>query len=68
MVSWARTNNVKLHFVEPGKPQQNAFIESFNSHFQAECLEQNLFETIAEAGRLISNRRAIMKISDRILL
>jgi putative transposase len=54
MAQWARLHGVKLHFIEPGKPQQNAFIESFNSRFRAECLEQNLFETIAEAGLLIS--------------
>ena len=53
LAKWARENGVKLHFIEPGKPQQNAFIESFNSRFRAECLEQNLFETIAEAGLLI---------------
>ena len=53
MARWARANGVRLHFIEPGKPQQNGFIESFNSRFRAECLEQNLFETIAEAGLLI---------------
>jgi putative transposase len=53
LAKWARDNGVKLHFIEPGKPQQNAFIESFNSRFRAECLEQNLFETISEAGLLI---------------
>lgn len=53
MARWARVNGVKLHFIEPGKPQQNAFIESFNSRFRAECLEQNLFETVDEAGLLI---------------
>lgn len=53
MARWARENAVRLHFIEPGKPQQNAFIESFNSRFRAECLEQNLFETIDEAGLLI---------------
>lgn len=53
LAKWARENGVKLHFIEPGKPQQNAFIESFNSRFRAECLEQNLFETIDEAGLLI---------------
>lgn len=53
MARWARANDVKLHFIQPGKPQQNAFIESFNSRFRAECLEQNLFETIEEAGLLI---------------
>lgn len=54
MAKWARDNGVKLHFIEPGKPQQNAFIESFNSRFRAECLEQNLFTTIEEAGLLIA--------------
>lgn len=53
LAKWARDHEVKLHFIEPGKPQQNAFIESFNSRFRAECLDQNLFETIEEAGLLI---------------
>lgn len=57
MAKWARTNNVKLHFIEPGKPQQNAFIESFNARFRAECLDQNLFMTIEEAGLLIAKWR-----------
>lgn len=54
MAKWAHDNGVKLHFIEPGKPQQNAFIESFNSRFRAECLDQNLFATIEEAGLLIA--------------
>ena len=53
LASWSRVNGVRLHFIDPGKPTQNAFIESFNGRFRAECLEQNLFETIAEAGLLI---------------
>ena len=54
MAKWARENGVRLHFIEPGKPQQNAFIESFNSRFRHECLDQNLFATIEEAGLLIA--------------
>ena len=50
---WATQNSVRLHFIEPGKPQQNAFIESFNSRFRAECLDQNLFENLDAAGLFI---------------
>lgn len=50
---WATKNNVRLHFIEPGKPQQNAFVESFNSRFRAECLDQNLFENLDAAGLFI---------------
>lgn len=53
MDAWATKNDVRLHFIEPGKPQQNAFIESFNSRFRAECLDQNLFENLDSAGLFI---------------
>src|SRR5437763_16507058 len=35
---WAYERGVKLHFIEPGKPVQNAFIESFNGKMRDECL------------------------------
>lgn len=50
---WASNNGVRLHFIEPGKPQQNAFVESFNGRFRAECLDQNLFENLDSAGLYI---------------
>ena len=53
MAVWATKHEVRLHFIEPGKPQQNAFIESFNSRFRAECLDQNLFENLDAAGLFI---------------
>lgn len=53
MAAWATKNEVRLHFIEPGKPQQNAFIESFNGRFRAECLDQNLFENLDAAGLFI---------------
>ena len=40
----------RLHFIEPGKPVQNAFIESFNGKFRDECLNQNWFVSLDEAG------------------
>lgn len=50
---WATRHDVRLHFIEPGKPTQNAYIESLNGRFRAECLEQNLFETTDAAKSLI---------------
>jgi putative transposase len=50
---WAFANGVRLHFIEPGKPVQNAFIESFNGKFRDECLNQNWFVSLAEARRII---------------
>lgn len=50
-------NNVKLHFIEPGKPTQNAFIESFNGKFRAQRLNQHWFSTLEEAKVLIEEWR-----------
>lgn len=44
---------VAWHYIEPGKPVQNAFIESFNSRLRDECLNENLFSTLSEAQRII---------------
>jgi transposase InsO family protein len=38
---WAHAHGVVLHFIDPGKPVQNAFIESFNGKFRDECLNQS---------------------------
>jgi len=50
---WALANGVRLHFIEPGKPVQNALIESFNGKFRDECLNQNWFVSLAEARQII---------------
>jgi putative transposase len=50
---WAYAHGVALHFIEPGKPVQNAFIESFNGKFRDECLNQNWFVSLDEARRII---------------
>ncbi len=54
---WAWRNGVKLHFIDPGKPQQNAFIESFNATFRKDCLNQNWFYTLEEAKEEIEKWR-----------
>ena len=46
---WAYQHGVKLHLIEPGKPTQNAYIESFNGKLRDECLNANYFMTLADA-------------------
>ncbi len=50
---WAYAHGVALHFIEPGKPVQHAFIESFNGKFRDECLNQNWFVSLEDARRII---------------
>jgi putative transposase len=47
--AWAYRNRVRLAFIQPGKPTQNAYIESFNGRFRDECLNDNWFSTLHEA-------------------
>ena len=50
---WAYQNNVKLKFIQPGKPTQNAFVESFNGKFRDECLNQHWFLNLDHARKEI---------------
>jgi len=50
---WAYERGVKLHFIQPGKPIQNAFIESFNGKMRDECLNEHWFRTLSEARQRI---------------
>ena len=52
---WADGHGVQLYFIDPGKPTQNAYIESFNGRFREECLNLNWFTTLAEAERIIED-------------
>src|SRR2546425_9005811 len=54
---WAYERGVRLHFIEPGKPVQNAFVESFNGRLRDECLNEHWFLTLADARRLIEDWR-----------
>ena len=38
---WAYENGVQLHFITPGRPMENGYIESFNGKFRDECLNEN---------------------------
>lgn len=54
---WAYQNGVKIDFSRPGKPTDNAFVESFNGTLRAECLDIHWFETLAEAKENIESWR-----------
>jgi putative transposase len=54
---WAYNNHVRLDFIKPGKPIQNAFIESFNGRLRHECLNQHYFVTLDEAKKIIEGWR-----------
>jgi putative transposase len=50
---WAHANRVKLILIQPGKPAQNAYIESCNGRFRDECLNEHWFVTLDQAKALI---------------
>ena len=49
MFGWSERTGVRLRFIEPGKPTDNAYIEAFNSKFRQECLDAHWFLTLADA-------------------
>lgn len=57
MDQWAYRNEVELKFIQPGKPTQNGFIESFNGRFRDECLNQHWFENLDQAKEIIQEWR-----------
>ncbi len=54
---WAYYNKVDLAFINPGKPNENAFIESFNGKLRDECLNENWFISLEDARRTIEEWR-----------
>ncbi len=57
MLSWAYQRGVLLRQIEPGKPNQNAYIESFNGRFRDECLNEHWFTSLAHARVVIETWR-----------
>ena len=52
LVDWADERRIDLHYIQPGKPDQNAFIERFNRSYRTEVLNAHLFESLAEVRKL----------------
>jgi putative transposase len=53
MFFWQKESGVTLSFIQPGKPTQNAFVESLNGRFRQECLNQHWFRSLEEAREII---------------
>ena len=53
MLTWAHERGVALRLIEPGKPNQNAYIESFNGRLRDECLNEHLFTSLGHAQVVI---------------
>ena len=54
MFAWSERTGVRLRFIEPGKPVQNAFVESFNGRFRDECLNEHWFRSLRHAREEIA--------------
>ena len=56
-LAWALDRKIDLVHIQPGKPTQNAYVESFNSRLREECLRVSWFQNLFEARRIIANWR-----------
>ncbi len=54
ILKWSEEKAVEWHYIQPGKPMQNGFVESFNGSFRDECLNETLFSTLSEAKTKIT--------------
>jgi putative transposase len=53
MGAWCEQQNILLRFIDPGKPMQNGYVESFNGRFRDECLNANWFLSLAQVRTTI---------------
>ncbi len=57
VLKWSQEARIDWHYIAPGKPTQNAFVESFIGRLRDECLNEHLFTTLGEARNLIEDWR-----------
>jgi len=57
MLTWAHRHGIALRLIEPGKPNQNAYVESFNGRLRDECLNEHWFMSVAHARAVIETWR-----------
>jgi putative transposase len=53
ILRWVQETGIGWHYIAPGKPTQNAFIESFNGKLRDECLNETLFSSLTEARKVL---------------
>lgn len=57
ILAWTQTHRVEWHYIQPGKPTQNAFAESFNGRLRDECLNETLFHGLRHARQVLGDWR-----------
>ena len=57
ILKWAQDRHVEWHYIAPGKPQQNGFVESFNGRLRDELLNETLFASLAHARSVLTSWR-----------
>ena len=57
ILRWQEGSGVEWHYIAPGKPQQNGFVESLNGRFRDECLNEHLFRSLPHARRIVDGWR-----------
>jgi putative transposase len=57
ILAWQQERGVEWHYIAPGKPMQNGFVESFNGRLRDECLKEHLFANPKEARHIIEEWR-----------
>jgi len=55
ILKWVQDNGLDWHYIQPGKPTQNGFIESFNGKLRDECLNETLFASLSDAREELAN-------------
>ena len=58
ILKWSEDHGIEWHYIEPGKPMQNAFVESFNGRLRDKCLNEHLFHGLADAHRITETWRS----------
>jgi len=57
ILRWTQDHRIKWHYIAPGKPQQNGYVESFNGRLRDECLNETLFASLSHARSVLRNSR-----------
>src|SRR5215470_608689 len=55
ILKWSQTTKVAWHYIAPGKPTQNAFIEAFNARLRDECLNETIFTSLAQVRAILAD-------------
>jgi putative transposase len=57
ILRWTQDRRIEWHYIAPGKPQQNGYVESFNGRLRDECLNETLFASLSHARSVLKNWR-----------